>query len=161
MKVSAALLLLGLGVGSLGCATVPMASADDDARMKLMAPPPDQALVYLYRNEIIGYAIGMDVSMDGVLSGRTVAKSYMVWQLPPGTHRVVSHSETDSEIEFDFQPGQRYFIWQEVKMGIVVARSRLHLVSEPEGRTGVGECKLIRMPLPPPRPISTPPGPAS
>jgi hypothetical protein len=152
MSPAVSVLALLIGYGALGCATVPMASAEDDARMKRMSPPPDQGLVYLYRNEIFGSAVHMDVSMDGRLWGQTVANSFMVWQLRPGTHRLVSHTENDSEIEVDVLPGRRYFVWQEVKMGTMFARSRLQMVSEQQGQAAVNDCKLIKMPLPLPLP---------
>ena len=37
-------------------------------------------------------------------------------------------------------------------MGIIYARSELQLVPDVSGVAGVGECKLVLMPLPPPPP---------
>jgi hypothetical protein len=139
-----------------GCATVPMAAPADSARLKRLAAPPDAAVVYLCRNESFGAAIHMDVELDGRRAGQTVAKSYMVWQLPPGSHRLVSRAENDQDLTIDTAPGRRYFVWQEVKMGILSARSRLQQVVESQGQAGVDECELIQMPLPPPRSVRPP-----
>jgi hypothetical protein len=132
-----------------GCATVPMATKEDSARMKAAAPAPGAALVYLFRNETMGYAVHMDVTLDGRAWGQTVAKSYMVWELPPGRHRLLSQAENDSELALNVLPGGRYFVWQEVKMGIMSARSRLQEVPPADGQAGVNDCELIQMPLPP------------
>lgn len=150
MKALAAVSLAGLAVLS-GCATVPMAKEEDSARMKRLAAAPDSAVVYLYRNETMGYSVHMDVSLDDRPFGQTVAKTYMVWQVRPGQHRLLSHSENDSEITLTVLPGRRYFVWQEVKMGLMYARTELHEVSEAQGESGVDECALIMMPLPRPR----------
>jgi Protein of unknown function (DUF2846) len=152
-------LLLALCLGALGCATVPMASTADDARMKQWRAPPDSSLIYLYRNEIFGYAVSMEVDLDGRRYGATVAKSYMVWEVPPGRHMLVSHAENDASLVIDTLPGQRYFVWQEVKMGILYGRSQLHLVPEGAGAQSLGECNLVLMPLPAPRAAPPPPPP--
>jgi hypothetical protein len=144
--------VLGLALAVTGCATVPLASAEDDARMKSFEVPPDAALVYLYRNEFFGNGVHMDVSLDGYPSGQTVWGTFMVWEVWPGHHRLLSQAENDAELDIVVAPGQRYFVWQEVKMGVLYARSRLHLVSEYEGRKGLRDCKLVRMRLPRPRP---------
>jgi hypothetical protein len=150
--------LAGLA-GLSGCASVPMAAADS-ARFKLLAAPPDASVVYLYRNESFGAAVKMDVSLDGRPYGQTVAKSYMVWQVAPGSHRIVSQAENNVELTFETSPGRRYFVWQEVKMGLLYARGQLHQVPDGQGQAGVNECELIQMPLP--RPWNPrPPAPAA
>lgn len=37
------------------------------------------------------------------------------------------------------KPGMLAYVWQEVKMGIMYARTKLHLVSEQDGKKGVQE----------------------
>ena len=37
--------------------------------------------------------------------------------------------------------GKAYYIWQEVKMGMWMARTLVQEVDEETGRKGVGECK--------------------
>lgn len=63
----------------------------------------------------------------------------------PGKHTLVSHAESDSTLAVDTKPGKNHFVWQEVKMGALYARSKLQLVDEKTGMAGVGECKLIEM----------------
>ena len=40
--------------------------------------------------------------------------------------------------------GKNYYVWQEVKMGLLMARSKLSQVSEEEGKQGVMESKLVK-----------------
>jgi hypothetical protein len=157
-SAAAAIALLGLALSA--CATVPMASPDEDKRIKSLVPPNDAGLVYLYRNESFGGGVHMDVTMDGWPSGQTGPNTFMVWQVVPGTHVIVSKAENDSTIGIDVRAGQRYFVWQEVKMGALYARSKLQLVSEREGMKGVNECQLVKMPVARPRPAAPPPAPA-
>jgi PBP1b-binding outer membrane lipoprotein LpoB len=128
-----------------GCASVPMAGKSADAKAKQFVPSQDgTANLYIYRNEIIGSAIKMPVLIDGVEAGDTVAKAYIFKTLPPGSHTIVSKAENDSSLTVDMQAGQNYFVWQEVKMGVLYARSKLHLVTEETGEDGVRECGLIK-----------------
>ena len=128
-----------------GCASVPMASKEADAKAKEFVPPAGaQAHLYVYRSEVIGAAIKMPVLVDGREVGDSVAKSYIFKALPAGTHTVVSKAENDSTLEIDMQGGHTYFVWQEVKMGVLYARSKLHWVGEEKGQADVKQCSLVK-----------------
>jgi Protein of unknown function (DUF2846) len=130
-----------------GCyATTAMAPPAVNAQAHSLTPTPDRGIVYVYRSESFGGAVKMPVLMDGVYSGETVPHAFMVWEMAPGRHLVTSKAENDEQLEIDVRPGQAYFVWQEVKMGMMMARSRLHVVSEPEGRQALARCKLVSMP---------------
>jgi hypothetical protein len=122
-----------------GCVSVPMTDAKLDAAAKTFAAPAGKAGVYVYRNENFGAAVKMDVFLDGKRLGETVAKSYFYAEVEPGTHAVMGKSENESEVRFHALAGKLYFIWQEVKMGLLYARNELKLVDEAAGRAGVME----------------------
>jgi uncharacterized protein DUF2846 len=126
-----------------GCASVPMASADQDTAAKSFKPKQGQANIYVYRNETMGAAIKMPVALNGRLVGDTASKTYLLLEVPPGQHTVTSKTENDSTVTVNAAAGSNYFLWQEVKMGFAVARSNLQQVDEKTGRAGVEECKLI------------------
>lgn len=127
-----------------GCASVPMANKDADAKAKLFAPSQGKmANLYIYRSEVLGAAIKMPVLIDGVSVGDTAARVYIFKTLPAGSHNIISKAENDSSLTIDMQAGKTYFVWQEVKMGVLYARSKLHLVDEATGEAGVRECNLI------------------
>jgi hypothetical protein len=144
-KVAAAGAVLVVALAS-GCASVQMASAEQDAAAKSFAVKPGKANIYVYRNENFGAAIKMPVAVDGRLVGDTAAKTYLVLEVAPGPHTVVSKTENDASVTLIAAAGRNYFLWQEVKMGLVAARSNLQEVDEATGKAGVAECKLIQSP---------------
>jgi len=141
--------MFALMVGALlltGCASVHMASVEHDAQAKSFAVKSDKANIYLFRNESMGAAVKMDVVLDGKPVGQTVAKSYMKFEVKPGQHTLISKAESDDVLNVNVDAGKNYFVWQEVKMGMLYARSLLHLSDEQTGKAGVLECKLIEGP---------------
>jgi hypothetical protein len=136
------IVLLSLMAGAAfltGCASVPMASLEQDAQTKTFSVKPGKANIYVYRNESMGAAIKMDVSLDGKPVGQTAAKTFFALEVAPGKHTL----QGDSVLDLTAQAGKNYFVWQEVKMGILVAGNKLQLVDEATGKAGVAECKLI------------------
>jgi hypothetical protein len=134
--------LVAVAMTLTGCASVNMGDAKQDAALKTFKIAPDKAGVYIYRNESIGGAVKMDVELDGKPIGQTAAKTYLYKEITPGKHAIVSKSENDFSLEVDAKPGALLYVWQEVKMGVLYARTKLHLVDEIEGRKGVNETKL-------------------
>jgi hypothetical protein len=124
-----------------GCASVPMASSEADASAKQFQPRAGYSNIYLYRNETMGAAIAMTVSLDGKVMGRTAAQTYFLWEVTPGRHEIASHTENTATITIDAVDGRNHFVWQEVKMGMWQPGSQLHEMSEAEGTKGVLECK--------------------
>ena len=111
-----------------GCASVPMAPPEvDRAAKEFPAPPPGRSQVYVYRNESLGSAVRFDLTVDGFLVGSTGPKTYLLFPVTPGQHTLVSRAD---------------FVWQEVKMGMFSARSRLGLVEAVKGQAGVKACGL-------------------
>lgn len=127
----------------VGCATVNMGDAKQDAAVKTFsAPPAGKAGLYIYRNETMGAAIRMNVAVDGQPIGQTAANTFLYKEVAPGKRTITSTAENTDTLEVDAKPGMLYYIWQEVKMGIIGARSKLQLVDEAKGKKGVLETKL-------------------
>lgn len=131
-----------IAVNLVGCASVNMGSPQQDAAAKAFKAPADKAGIYVYRNETMGAAIKMEVTIDGQRVGETAAKTYLYKEVAPGKHTVESKAENTDKIDVEAKPGMLYFIWQEVKMGVLGARNKLQLVSEADGKKGVSETKL-------------------
>lgn len=125
-----------------GCASVPMGDAKQDAAAKTFSVPADKAAIYIYRNESMGAAVKMDVEIDGQPIGQTAAKTYLFKEVSPGKRVVTSKAENTERLEIDAKPGKAYFIWQEVKMGLLYARNKLQLVDDATGKKGVAETTL-------------------
>ncbi|NME03796.1 DUF2846 domain-containing protein [Aeromonas sp. DNRA1] len=121
-----------------------MADATADAQAKQFVAPKDAANLYIYRNETFGTAVKMPLLVDGSAVGDTVAHSYILKQVTPGSHTITSKSENDATLTLSTEAGKNYYVWQEVKMGLLMARSKLSQVSEEEGKQGVMESKLVK-----------------
>lgn len=132
-----------LGLILTGCASVPMASLEKDTAAKAFATQPGKANIYVYRHETMGAAVKMPVALNGKLVGDTAAKTYLLLDVEPGNHTLVSKTENDAVLNVAAEAGKNYYVWQEVKMGLWSARSALHLVDEKKGREDIAECKLI------------------
>jgi Protein of unknown function (DUF2846) len=145
MSGSITVVLVAVAALMVGCASVPMASPERDTAAKTFAVKADKANIYIYRNETIGAAIKMPLALNGKLVADTGALTYLVLEVPPGAHTILSKTENDSTLTIDAVAGRNYFVWQEVKMGMFAARSALQLVDEAKGKAGVAECKLIEV----------------
>jgi hypothetical protein len=136
------IVILTLALTLIGCGSVPMADVKQDTAAKEFVVPANMAGVYVYRNEFMGGAVYMDISIDGQSIGGTHAKTYLYRELSPGKHTIMSKAENTDTLDVDLKPGTLSFVWQEVKMGIMFARTKLHLVTQEEGKKGVLETKL-------------------
>lgn len=129
---------------AVGCASVPMASKESDAAAKKFVAPADKANLYIYRNESMGAAIKMPLTVDGKHVGETGANTFVLRQVEPGEHQVQSLTENNASLNVTAEAGKNIFVWQEVKMGMWSAGSALHLMSEEEGKKGVLETKQVQ-----------------
>lgn len=143
LSLAAGAVLLGLG----GCASVKQAPAGEDASAKRFEAPAGLSRIYIYRNEFLGTLVGLDLSVDGQVAGTTKGKTFVIADVPPGDHEIVSKGENTHQLRISTQIGQPSFVWQEVKMGLLSAGSRLHAVDAATGRAGVNESSLVDSPL--------------
>ncbi|WP_136523507.1 DUF2846 domain-containing protein [Geomonas ferrireducens] len=129
-----------------GCASVPMASKEDDAAAKQFAVPKDgKAAVYVYRNCFVGQALKKDISLDGAILGETANKVFFYKVIEPGKHVLSTESEFgDNTLSFDADPAKNYFVEQYIKMGVFVGGSNLKMVTEEEGKKAIMECGLAQ-----------------
>ncbi|MBY0234486.1 MAG: DUF2846 domain-containing protein [Burkholderiaceae bacterium] len=125
-----------------------MGDAKQDAETRAFAVPQDTAGIYVYRNDYVyrnesmGAAVEVDVELNGKPVGRTAASTYLYIQVPPGKHAITAKAENADTVEIYAQPGRIHFIWQEVKLGSLQVRTKLHLVDESQGKQGVTDIKL-------------------
>lgn len=127
-----------------GCASIKYASPEEDKWAKTMPMPKGKALVYFYRHEFLGMAISMRVRVDGELIGHTRGKTYFLFEAQPGTYKFSSFSENESVVELNVEAGKTYYLWQEAKIGFLLARTKLQLVDEKTGRKQMLKCKLVK-----------------
>lgn len=142
---------VSLGLLSLalltGCASVKPAGPGQDAAVKRFEVPPTQSRIYIYRNEFLGTLVGLDLLVDGQAAGTTKGKTFVVADVEAGEHQLVSKGENTHTLTLTTRAGEPSFVWQEVKMGLLSAGSRLHSVDAATGRAGVLETQLVGSPL--------------
>ncbi len=93
--------------------------------------------------------------------GDTASKTFLVATLAPGPHALVSKAENDARLDFTAESGKNVFVWQEVKMGLLMARSQLHLLDDASAQARIAECSLalgetVAPPQPAPQPAKEP-----
>lgn len=130
-----------------GCASVQHAAPAQDAALKRFEAPSGLTRIYIYRNELFGTLAGLDLSVDGKPAGTTRGKTFVVADVPPGAHEIVSRGENTSTLNLNTYLGEPSYVWQEVKMGLLSAGSKLHSVNPATGRAGVLETSLVGSPL--------------
>ena len=116
--------------------------AQQDSVAKSLSPITDKAIVYVIRPTAYGFAIRMDVNCDTTYIGTTGAKSYIYTVLPPGKYTFLSRSENKSYLGVTLEAGKLYYIEQQVKMGMIYARTKINLVDEEKGKNFLAKCKL-------------------
>lgn len=135
--------VLVLSLFIFGCSSIPTADTSLDRKAKMFEPIKDKSLIYVYRNEFMGSAVRMDVLLDNQLLGETRSGHYLYIVAEPGDHAVTSRAENSDTVQLRTEKNKIYFVWQEAKMGIIYAGTKLNIVGEDTGRKGVNECSLI------------------
>lgn len=127
-----------------GCASVPMASKEEDAAAKAFkAPEADKAGVYVFRDSNFGAAVKKIVSLDGMPLFQSAPKTYFYAEVLPGKHTLSTESEFgENTLDFVAEGGKNQFFRNYIKMGVFVGGANLEAVSEEEGKKGVQESGL-------------------
>jgi len=125
-----------------GCASVPMASTEDDiSAKKFSVPEGEKSGLYVFRNSRFGSALKKLISLDGKPLGQTAPMTYFYKEIAPGKHTLTTQAEFgDNQIEFLAEKGRLVFIRNYIKMGTFVGSANVEQVSEEEGKSGVLEC---------------------
>src|SRR5689334_1576776 len=137
LKLSVGLMKCAVLLGLLqACASVPMASAEQDARSKsFAAPPAGQASLYIFQNSSWYLSGEREIHLDGALIGAMAGETYLHRIVPPGQHTLTCESEFgDVHLSFKAEAGKLCFIRQYFTFGWFVSAARLAQVSEVEGK---------------------------
>ncbi|MFH1369520.1 MAG: DUF2846 domain-containing protein [Elusimicrobiota bacterium] len=139
LKLLAVLAFFGIG----GCAPAItrqyVAFPDESKEVENMG----KARIYVVRSDSLGGLYSMSVRNDGILIGKTGPKGYLSWEREPGKTTITGQAENTSALELDVQKGMAYYVWQEVKMGMIKARNKLQEVTKERGK------ELLKMCNPP------------
>jgi len=102
---------------------------------------PQKARIYVARPTSLGGAISMKVSDENQMIGQTGPKGYLCWERTPGQTTIKGKAENTSELTLNTEQGKSYYIQQHVRIGIIMARNKLELLSAAEGKQKVSKCK--------------------
>lgn len=119
---------------------------------KQMVPFPDQSKrisdtakgrIYVMRpNPIFGAPMPITVSDEQGFVGQTGPRGYLCWERAPGNARIESRSwEGVSELNLGVKPGNVYYVFQHIRVGVMAYRSELELVTENEGKKILNSCR--------------------
>ncbi|RPE86070.1 uncharacterized protein DUF2846 [Vespertiliibacter pulmonis] len=139
-------LLIGLlALVLVGCAGGTKAPRQQDYVAKMFNVPSDgTSNLYIYRNEILGGDVGMDIYIDEKRIARTGPQTYILVNLPAGKHRIEGFAgRKPSVLTVNLLPNSLKFIWQEVKIDLLFAENKLQEVSDDIGKKGVLESQLL------------------
>ena len=143
-KKTFVILLISSVILIFGCASVKMASKEEDISLKnFTLPPVDKAGLYIYRNSFTGQALTKEVYVDSVLIGETANGVFFYVEITPGMHTISTQSEfSDNSLMFEAEGGKNYFAEQYIKMGVFIGGAGIEMVDEDIGKQQVLECDL-------------------
>lgn len=125
-----------------GCVASKLTTAEL-VSVKNQNPPDGKALIYIVRpSSYFGAAIKFRVSCDNNSIGSTMGGQFIYTIVQPGRHEFKSEAENDAKLFLLTEANKTYYIEQEVKMGIIVARNKLVRLNDIKGKIALNKCKL-------------------
>ncbi len=143
-KVISGILIISSVILLSGCASVKMASKEEDTALKKFTlPPSDKAGLYIFRNSFLGQAVSREIYVDSVFIGKTANGVYFYLEISPGTHTISTESEFgENSVMLEVEGGKNYFAEQYIKMGIFSGGAGIEMVDESVGMQQVLDCEL-------------------
>jgi hypothetical protein len=127
------------------CSQIPVATNAEDREAKLFKPIKDKAIVYVFRDELMGGAVRMDLVFDNLLIGETRHNHYMRIVAKPGKHTMTSRSSDSYSINVNLKPNQIYYFRQEALFGWwTYAKTKLTIVDEMDAQESIKNSELIQ-----------------
>ncbi len=140
-KIVKIISILIIGVTVSSC-MVKKAATEVDEKAKSLVAPSDKALVYVIRATGFGGAVKFKVFCDDKFIGSTSGMRFVYTIQEPGKHNFMSQAENKDELSIVLEANKTYYLEQEVKMGIIMARNKLAVLDESAGRQKLIKCKL-------------------
>lgn len=130
------------------CASVPMATLEEDATRKaFVAPSEGKSGIYIYRNSNFGGALKKSISINSVAVGQTAPMTYFYTEVEPGNQDIATESEfSDNNLLITTEADKLYFVKQSIKMGVFVGGAKLTQVEDDVGKKGVLQCNMATNP---------------
>ena len=128
-----------------GCATVPMARHDLDARAKDSKPFTGAANVFVYRPaSVAGTAVKLEVFFDEAWVGDLASGTFAEIAARPGEHKIVVRARGRAEKTIVVEAGRSYFLKATPTWGFRGPNASIELATdENAAREDVRRCELI------------------
>ena len=115
-----------------------------DSLAKNLIPLQGKAIVYIIRPNIMGMAISMRLDCDSFLVGWIQSRTYLYTILDPGEHTFKALSENEFHLKVILEPGKIYYMEQQVKMGIMFARTKLRMLQDEDGLKSLSKLTISK-----------------
>jgi len=137
--------IIGLAFFFTACASTSKATESKSDEAKTFTPPEGKGSVYLYRTgRAVGAAGQLSVKVNSIDAGGTGPGTFFKWDLKPGTYTFYSATgESSAIIQLDVKAGNVYYLRQDARMGLNVARVTMKKVDSKQGQSEVKSCKLL------------------
>ncbi len=135
------LIVSGLILLFIGCASIPLAPKEMDLAAKRFEPPEGKANIYVTRTSGIGGHL-LHLVVDGKFIGSIAYNTYFLFEVDPGTHTVAVLSINMEFVTLGTEAGQNYFLAVGARMGLVAGQSWIEPLDDEEGREAVLETSL-------------------
>jgi hypothetical protein len=130
-----------------GCMTAPLAPSVLDAKMKEFVPQEGKAGLYIYRDDGGRLIPPLTTTVNGFLLGDTIPNTYFRLNAAPGMYVIESSIGTIGKklapLTLNVEAGNNYFVFQEVKMGLLSNQFSLRQTDETTGSSGVLRASLL------------------
>jgi hypothetical protein len=128
-----------------GCASVPMASQNQDQSAKNFAVVSNKAHIYLFRkSKFTGSAVVLPVMINQKIIGGTKIGTYFFLEVDPGTYAISSQNISSMpSINLKVEAGKNYFIEQNFHTWYLTPTVTLDLVDESQGKAEILKCQLL------------------
>jgi len=123
---------------SAGCGAPPRAFQN-------VRPGAGHAIVYVYRpsQNAAGSDEGLGIFCDRLKVAALKPGGYIYIEVPVGYHAISSTTEATVQVSLDAREGRSYFIEVATEPGFSVARPRLKIVPEEQGRIEIVNTKYF------------------
>ncbi|MDP1965692.1 MAG: hypothetical protein Q8K93_26225 [Reyranella sp.] len=122
-----------------GCASVPLESAQEDAKGKQFTPPPpDRGSLYVYRQGLMGAPVTIPVTIAGSPETPLAANTWVWLEGAPAALDVkCTGTDGSAALTANVGPGETRFVEVAFRPGLMGSRCAVLEVPEAQGRAAV------------------------
>jgi hypothetical protein len=117
---------------------------EETERVRAASVPPDRARVYVFRDTWGGAGEDFEASAAGQGEVALPARSFTVFEGPPGTLDVTVKAENTATLRLEASPGRAHYVRVIPKIGWSRTRAKLAQLGEPAGLEALAPLRLAK-----------------